>query len=105
MSLLHATARNCGGQYFHLKSVLGDVMLSDEDCDEILCTLLHLTSSHNSSLKKQTPPQEQVLKQQQFHWMTTKGRRNKDCCGGCWYKMTSCKFHYRKDSLIGRQER
>ncbi len=35
MSLFHAAARNCGGKYFNLKSVLGAVMLLDEDCDEI----------------------------------------------------------------------
>jgi len=54
MSLFHATARNCGGKYFHLKSVLGDVMLLDEDCDEILCTSSHVRISDDSSLKKQT---------------------------------------------------
>jgi len=43
MSLFRVTARNRGGQYLHLESVLGDVMLSDEDCNEILHTLSHLT--------------------------------------------------------------
>jgi len=34
MSLFHAAARIHGGQYFNLKSVLGTVMLLDEDCEE-----------------------------------------------------------------------
>jgi len=33
MSLFHAASRNHGGEYFNLKSVLGAVMLLDEDCD------------------------------------------------------------------------
>jgi len=54
MSLFHAAARNCGGQYFNLKSVLGDVMLLDEDCDEIFCISSDETSNHNLSMRKQT---------------------------------------------------
>ena len=54
MSLFHAAARNHGGQYFNLKSVLGDVMLLDEDCDGIFCILSDVTSRNNLSMRKQT---------------------------------------------------
>ena len=49
MSLFHAVARNCGGVYFNLKSVLGGVMLLDDNCDEIFCILSHETSHNNLS--------------------------------------------------------
>jgi len=52
MSLFHAAARNCGGQYFNLKSVLGAVMLLDEDCDEIFCISSDETSNNNLSKNK-----------------------------------------------------
>jgi len=48
MSLFHAVARNHGGVYFNLKSVLGGTMLLDDDCDEIFCNALHETSHNNS---------------------------------------------------------
>ncbi len=49
MSLFHAVARNRGGVYFNLKSVLGGLMLSDDDCDEIFCIASHETSPNNLS--------------------------------------------------------
>ncbi len=48
MSLFHAVARNRGGVYFNLKSVLGGMMLLDDDCDEIFCNASHETSHYNS---------------------------------------------------------
>ena len=53
MSLFHAAVRNHGGEYFNLKSVLGAVMLLDEDCNEFFCISLHETSNHNLSMRKQ----------------------------------------------------
>jgi len=51
MSLCHAAARNCGGEYFNLKSVLGPDMLLDDDCNAIFCILSHEPSNHNSVRK------------------------------------------------------
>jgi len=47
-------ARNHGGQYFNLKSVLGNVMLLDEDCDEIFHISSDEKSNHNLSMRKQS---------------------------------------------------
>jgi len=49
MSLFHAVARNCGGVYFNLKSVLGGLMLLEDNCDEIICIASHETSRNNLS--------------------------------------------------------
>jgi len=51
MCLFHVAARNCGGQYFNLKSILGDVILLNEYCDEIFCILSDQTTN-NLSMRK-----------------------------------------------------
>jgi len=64
MSLFYATPRNHGGQYFSLKSVLGDVMLLDKDCDEIFCILSDLTTNHNLSMRKWILTEESLEEKQ-----------------------------------------
>ncbi len=62
MSLFHAAARNCGGQYFNLKSVLDNVMLLDDDFDVIFCISSALTTNLNLSMKKQALTEASVEK-------------------------------------------
>jgi len=69
MSLFHAAARNHGGHYFNLKSILGDGMLLNEDCDEILHISLDQLTNHNLSMLKKQATTESGLEESLYYWM------------------------------------